>query len=81
MRPLGLSLRAGLHTGEVELHGDDISGIAVNIARIAALAGAGETLVSGTVRDLASGSGLRFDDRGLHALKADAGEWRVSAAH
>ena len=81
-RQLGLSLRAGLHTGEVELHGDEISGIAVNIAaRIAALAGADETLVSGTVRDLTSGSGLRFDDRGLRALKGVPGEWRVHAAH
>jgi class 3 adenylate cyclase len=70
MQPLGISVRGGLHTGEIELRGDDIGGIAVNIAaRVVAMAGPGETLVSSTVRDLVAGSGLRFDDRGCHALK------------
>ena len=70
MQPLGIAVRGGLHTGEIEVKGDDIGGIAVNIAaRVAAMAGPGETLVSSTVRDLVAGSGLRFDDRGRHALK------------
>jgi class 3 adenylate cyclase len=70
VQPLGLAVRGGLHTGEIELKGDDIGGIAVNIAaRVAAMAGSGETLVSSTVRDLVAGSGLRFEDRGRHALK------------
>jgi class 3 adenylate cyclase len=70
MQPLGLAVRGGLHTGEIELKGDDIGGIAVNIAaRVAAMAGPNETLVSSTVRDLVAGSGLRFADRGRHALK------------
>jgi class 3 adenylate cyclase len=70
MQPLGIAVRGGLHTGEIELKGDDIGGIAVNIAaRVAAMAGPNETLVSSTVRDLVAGSGLRFADRGHHALK------------
>jgi len=70
MQPLGIAVRGGLHTGEIELKGDDIGGIAVSIAaRVAAMAGPGETLVSSTVRDLVAGSGLRFDDRGRHALR------------
>ena len=70
VQPLGLAVRCGLHTGEIELKGDDIGGIAVNIAaRVAAMAGPNETLVSSTVRDLVAGSGLRFEDRGRHALK------------
>jgi class 3 adenylate cyclase len=70
VQPLGIAVRGGLHTGEIELKGEDIGGIAVNIAaRVAAMAGPGETLVSSTVRDLVAGSGLRFDDRGRHALK------------
>jgi len=80
-RRLGVGIRAGLHTGEVELKGDDVAGMAVHIgARVAALAGADETLVSGTVKDLVSGSGLRFEDRGTHALKGVPGEWRLYAA-
>jgi class 3 adenylate cyclase len=70
VRPLGISVRSGLHTGEIELKRDDISGIAVHIAaRVAAEAEAGETVVSNTVRDLVAGSGLRFEDRGVHTLK------------
>ena len=70
VQPLGIAVRGGLHTGEIELKGDDIGGIAVHIAaRIAQQAGAGEAVVSSTVRDLVAGSGLRFEDRGLHALK------------
>jgi class 3 adenylate cyclase len=70
IKPLGIAVRSGLHTGEIELKGTDIGGIAVNIAaRVAAAAGPNETLVSSTVRDLVAGSVLRFEDRGLHALK------------
>ena len=67
---LGLSARSGLHTGECEVVGDKLAGIAVHTgARVAALAGAGEVFVSQTVRDLVAGSGLEFEDRGLHELK------------
>jgi pimeloyl-ACP methyl ester carboxylesterase len=77
---LGLEVRAGLHTGEIELRGDDISGIAVHIAaRVAAAAVAGEVLVSRTVVDLTAGSGLSFAARGEHALKGVAGEWGLFA--
>ncbi len=80
VRTLGLEVRAGLHTGEIELEGDDIAGIAVHIgARISALAQGGEVLVSGTVRDLVVGSGLEFVDRCTHELKGVPGEWRVFA--
>jgi len=81
LEQLELPIRAGVHTGEVELIGDDIGGIAVHIAaRISALAGAGEVLASSTVRDLVAGSGLEFDDRGEHELKGVPGTWRVLAA-
>ncbi len=81
VRKLGLEVRAGVHTGEVERLGDDIAGIAVHIgARIASIAGPGEVLVSGTVRDLVAGSGFEFDDRGTHELRGVPGEWRVFAA-
>jgi class 3 adenylate cyclase len=81
VRPLGIELRAGLHTGEIELLGDDIGGIAVHIAaRVAALAGPGEVLASSTVKDLVAGSGLRFEDRGTRALKGVPDEWRLFAA-
>jgi class 3 adenylate cyclase len=77
---LGLEVRAGLHTGECELVGDKIAGIAVNIgARVAALAGPGEVLVSSTVKDLVAGSELTFEDRGLAELKGVPGDWRVFA--
>ena len=77
---LGIEVRAGIHTGEVELIGDDVGGLAVNIgARIGALADAGEVLVSSTVRELVVGSGLEFADRGVQTLKGAPGEWRLFA--
>ena len=80
MRPLGLQVRTGLHTGECELIGDDMAGIAVHTgARVAATAGPDEVLVSSTVKDLVAGSGLRFADRGTHSLKGVPGEWRLYA--
>jgi pimeloyl-ACP methyl ester carboxylesterase len=80
MRHLGLEIRAGLHTGECELLDDKLSGVAVHTgARVASLAAAGEVLVSGTVKDLVAGSGLTFDDRGVHTLKGLPGEWRLYA--
>lgn len=80
LQPLGLPIRAGVHTGEVEVMGDDIGGIAVHIAaRISALAGAGEVLTSSTVRDLVAGSGLEFDDLGDKDLKGVPGTWRILA--
>ncbi|MCJ7779970.1 MAG: hypothetical protein MUQ27_04025, partial [Acidimicrobiia bacterium] len=79
-RSLGMEVRAGVHTGEVEKLGTDIAGIAVHIAaRIAAQAGAGEVLVSTTVRDLVAGSGLEFEDRGVQELRGVPGEWRTFA--
>jgi class 3 adenylate cyclase len=81
VRPLGVELRAGLHTGECELMGEDVGGIAVHIgARVAAKAVAGEVLVSSTVKDLVVGSGIAFADRGAHTLKGAPGEWRLYAA-
>jgi class 3 adenylate cyclase len=78
MPPLGIELRAGLHAGEVELMGEDVGGIAVHVAaRISALSGAGEVLVSSTVRDLAAGSGIEFAPAGRHDLKGVADEWDV----
>ena len=80
IRPLGIDVRAGLHTGECEMMGDDVGGIAVHIgARVASLAGAGEVLVSRTVKDLVAGSGLRFADRGSQTLKGVPGEWQMYA--
>lgn len=79
-RALGVDVRSGLHTGECELIGDDVGGIAVHIgARVASLAAAGEVLVSSTVKDLVVGSGLNFEDRGPHELKGVPGEWRLFA--
>ncbi len=80
-RPLGIDVRAGLHTGECEvMPNDDIGGIAVHIgARVGALAGAGEVLVSNTVKDLVAGSGLQFADRGEHELKGVPGQWPLWA--
>jgi len=81
LRGIGLEIRAGLHTGEVEIIGEGIGGIAVHIgARVAAKAGSGEILVSSTVRDLVAGSGLVFEDRGSHRFKGVRDEWRLFAA-
>ena len=77
---LGIDIRAGLHTGEVEVMGPDLGGIAVHIGqRVSGLAGPGEVLVSSTVKDLVAGSGITFEDRGMHALKGVPDEWRVFA--
>jgi class 3 adenylate cyclase len=77
----GIDVRAGLHSGECEVIDDKIGGIAVHIgARVAAIAAAGEVLVSSTVKDLVIGSTFRFTDRGLHALKGVPGEWELYAA-
>jgi pimeloyl-ACP methyl ester carboxylesterase len=79
VQELGIAIRAGLHTGECELMQGKIGGVAVHTgARVAAAAGAGEVLVSSTVRDLVAGSGITFEDRGVHELKG-LGEWRVYA--
>jgi class 3 adenylate cyclase len=80
LRPLGLGVRAGLHTGEFERLEGKLTGIGVAVgARVAAEAAAGEVLVSGTVKDLVAGSGLEFEDRGSHELKGVPGEWRLYA--
>jgi class 3 adenylate cyclase len=80
VRSLGIEVRAGLHTGECEVRGDDIGGIGVHIgARVSALAGPNEVLVSSTLRDLVIGSGLEFEERGAHELKGVPGEWHISA--
>ncbi len=80
VRPLGIEIRAGLHTGELELTNSGPEGIAVHIgARIAALAGPSEVLTSSTVRDLVVGSGIEFAERGTHVLKGVPGEWQVQA--
>jgi class 3 adenylate cyclase len=80
VKPLGLQVRTGLHTGECELIGDDVGGIAVHIgARVASAANPDEVLVSSTVRDLVAGSGIKFTDRGPHTLKGIADEWRLFA--
>jgi pimeloyl-ACP methyl ester carboxylesterase len=77
---VGLDVRSGLHTGECERSGDAVRGIAVHTgARVAAMAGAGEVLVSSTVKDLVAGSGIEFTDRGVHELKGIPGEWRLYA--
>ena len=80
VKPLGIEIRAGLHAGEIELVDGDIAGIAVAIgARVGALAGASEVLVSSTVKDLVTGSSIELEDRGLHALKGVPEEWRLYA--
>jgi pimeloyl-ACP methyl ester carboxylesterase len=80
MRELGLSIRAGLHTGECEMVDGKVAGIAVHTgARVAAQAAANEVLVSNTVKDLVAGSGIKFTDRGAHELKGIPGEWRLFA--
>jgi class 3 adenylate cyclase len=78
VRDLGLEVRAGVHTGECELVGREVQGLAVHIgARIGALAGAGEVLASSTVKDLVAGSSIVFEDRGEHVLKGVPATWRV----
>jgi class 3 adenylate cyclase len=80
VQALGIQVRAGLHTGECEIRGDDIGGIGVHIgARVSALAGANDVLVSSTLRDLVIGSGLEFGDHGVHELKGVPGEWHLFA--
>jgi pimeloyl-ACP methyl ester carboxylesterase len=80
VRQLGIHVRAGLHTGEVEVGHEGISGLAVHIgARVMSLAVPGDVLVSSTVKDLVAGAGIEFEDRGLHALKGVPGEWRIFA--
>ena len=80
MNPLGLAIRAGLHTGECEIIGEKLSGIAVHIgARVVALAAPREVLVSSTVKDLVAGSALRFQERGAHVLRGVPGEWQLFA--
>jgi class 3 adenylate cyclase len=77
---LGIEVRAGLHTGECEVRGDDIGGIGVHIgARVSALAGPNDVLVSSTLRDLVIGSGLEFEERGSYELKGVPGEWHLFA--
>jgi len=78
LHSVGIEVRAGLHTGECEVMGEKVGGIAVHIgARVAATAGPGEVCVSGTVKDLVAGSGLRFKDRGMHSLKGVPDEWHL----
>jgi class 3 adenylate cyclase len=80
VRSLGIEVRTGVHTGECEMMGDKMSGIAVHVgARVAAQAAPSEVLVSGTVRDLVAGSGIHFEDRGIRPLKGVPGEWRLFA--
>jgi class 3 adenylate cyclase len=80
VREIGIEIRAGLHTGEVEFRGAAASGLAVHLgARVAALAQAGEILVTSTVQMLVLGSGISFADRGLHRLKGIPGQWQLFA--
>ena len=80
VQSLGIQVRAGLHTGECEVRGNDIGGIGVHIgARVSAQAGPNEVLVSSTLRDLVIGSGLEFEERGAHELKGVPGEWHLFA--
>jgi class 3 adenylate cyclase len=80
VQSLGIEVRAGLHTGECEVRGDDIGGIGVHIgARVSALAGPNDVLVSSTLRDLVIGSGIEFEERGAHELKGVPGEWHLFA--
>jgi class 3 adenylate cyclase len=81
LRAQGIEIRAGVHTGEIELRGDDVGGIAVHIAaRVEGAAGPGEVLVSRTVKDLVAGSGYTFEDRGLHSLKGVEDQWQLFCA-
>jgi class 3 adenylate cyclase len=77
---LHLNVRIGLHTGEIEVRGDDIGGVAVHIGqRVSALAQPAEIMVSSTVKDLVAGSGIEFEDRDVHELKGVPGSWRLFA--
>jgi class 3 adenylate cyclase len=81
VRGLGLEVRSGLHTGEIEILPNDVGGIAVHVAaRVAQLAGPGEVLASSVLRDLVAGSGIYFEDRGVHVLKGLADGVRIYAA-
>src|SRR5204863_4770783 len=82
IRSFGVDVRVGIHTAEIQVRpGGDVSGVAVHLAqRISTLAAPSEVLVSGTVKELAAGSGIAFEDRGLHALKGTPDEWRLFAA-
>jgi class 3 adenylate cyclase len=81
LQAIGITIRAGLHTGEVESLGDKVSGLAVHIgARIMSKAGDGEVWVSSTARDLVAGSGIGFEPCGTHALKGVSGEWSLHRA-
>jgi class 3 adenylate cyclase len=81
VKSLGMEIRAGLHTGECELIGDKVGGIAVHIgARVMSTADGGDVLVSRTVKDLVAGSGLEFNGRGTHELKGVTGEWELFSA-
>lgn len=80
VRPLGIEVRGGVHTGEIELRGEDIGGIAVHLgARVATLGEPSEILVSSTVTDLVAGSGIQYADRGRHELKGVPGIWQLYA--
>ncbi len=80
LRSFDIGVRAGIHTGEIEVRGDDVAGLAVHIgARVMALAGTGEVLVSSTVKELVAGSSVRFEDRGEHELRGVPGTWRLFA--
>ena len=80
LKAFDIEERAGIHTGEIEIRGDDVAGIAVHIgARVSALAGPGEVLVSSTVKDLVVGSSVEFEERGEHELKDVPGMWRLFA--
>jgi len=80
VRSLGIDVRAGLHSGECQVEDSKVEGIAVHIgSRVAATAKPGEVLVSSTVKDLVVGSGIAFEDRGMHALKGVPGEWHLFA--
>ena len=80
VRSIGLDVRAGIHTGECEVIGEKLGGIAVHIgARVAGMAQAGQVLVTSTVKDLVAGAGVGFEDRGTHPLKGVPGEWHLFA--
>ena len=82
VRPLELEVRAGLHTGEIQLVDGDVEGIAVHIAsRVAAIANANEVIVSRTVKDLIAGSGITLEDYGTHTLKGVSDDWQLFRAH